>query len=309
MALVTGGQEPYDYLWSTGVTEAEINNLAAGIYTLILTDNLGCVMTQNFELTAPEPIEATVVFSNPTCEGLTTGEIEIVSVTGGIMPYSYAVNNGAFSDQLIYPQLSPGENEVIIMDANQCIYRESQELVPPQIPVISGESSYDLLLGCEVQVQNTLNDINVASITWLDTSYLDCINCLDPLATPLETQDNMLIVTSEDGCIDSFFVSFQVETLREFYVPNIFSPDGNGINDTFCVFGGKEVQSVDLMIYDRWGELIFESQEIPADDCSAGWDGRFKNEDLNPGVYVWKANVLFIDSISESFSGDVTLVR
>ena len=305
----TGGQAPYSYSWSTGEIEPSLNDLAAGTYTVSLTDNLGCEEVQNFELLEPSLVEANMLFSNPNCNGLETGTVEIISTDGGVGPYSYSVNGSQFSEQLVFGQLAPGLIEVAVRDANGCSVMESQELVAPEIPEIVGETAYEVALGCDTELFATINDINVQSIRWADSSYLDCNNCLDPIARPLVTSENQLFVTSEDGCIDSFSIVIAVESFRNFYAPNAFSPNSDGVNDTYAIFGGKEVVNIDLQIYDRYGGIIYESQDLSSGDFDEGWNGTIDGVLVDPGVYVWKATILFLDGFTEVTSGDVTVAN
>lgn len=250
-----------------------------------------------------------MLFSNPNCNGLETGTVEIISTDGGVGPYSYSVNDSQFSEQLVFGQLAPGLIEVAVRDANGCSVMESQELVAPEIPEIVGETAYEVALGCDTELFATINDINVQSIRWADSSYLDCDNCLDPIARPLVTSENQLFVTSEDGCIDSFSIVIAVESFRNFYAPNAFSPNSDGVNDTYAIFGGKEVVNIDLQIYDRYGSIIYESQDLPSGDFDEGWNGTIDGVLVDPGVYVWKATILFLDGFTEVASGDVTVAN
>ena len=112
-----------------------------------------------------------------------------------------------------------------------------------------------------------------------------------------------------DGCTDSLSVFFNVEALREFYAPNAFSPDRNGINDTFFIFGGKEVANIDLSVFSFWGEKIYDSTVVESSGLENGWDGTFRGQSVEPGVYVWLANIQFIDGFTETFSGEVTVIK
>jgi gliding motility-associated-like protein len=96
--------------------------------------------------------------------------------------------------------------------------------------------------------------------------------------------------------------------VRDVYVPNVFSPNDDGVNDFFTVYGGGEVSEVTLEIYSRWGELIFRRIGAANDD-PGGWDGTFKGEAVSPGVFVWRADVLFYDGVRLAYSGNVTVVR
>ncbi len=87
------------------------------------------------------------------------------------------------------------------------------------------------------------------------------------------------------------------------FIPNIFSPNGDGSNDVFCV-RGPEIDSLHLQIYNRWGNLVFESNDI-----NDGWDGTFKGEKCEEGVYVYWAEITFKNGVKEMKKGDVSLVR
>ena len=78
----------------------------------------------------------------------------------------------------------------------------------------------------------------------------------------------------------------------------------------FFLNAGPEVERINsFMVFDRWGNLMFEKKEIAPNDPSLGWDGRFKGKILNPGTFVWTADILFIDGVSIEYSGTVSVVK
>jgi gliding motility-associated-like protein len=95
------------------------------------------------------------------------------------------------------------------------------------------------------------------------------------------------------------------------YIPNIFSPNGDGENDEFTIFADqKAVVNIHyLQVYSRWGELLWERHDFPPNDVSLGWDGTFQGLPMNPAVFVYQAELEFIDGRKELFKGDVTLER
>ncbi|MEP6793396.1 MAG: gliding motility-associated C-terminal domain-containing protein [Saprospiraceae bacterium] len=116
------------------------------------------------------------------------------------------------------------------------------------------------------------------------------------------------------GCDSTIMINLTFEQvitiINEIYVPSVFSPNADGINDIVGVFGGPQVDQVNsFRIYDRWGSLIYNLNNFLPNDLSLGWNGTFKDHMLNPGVYVWLADVKFLDGHAEVFTGDVTLVR
>jgi gliding motility-associated-like protein len=87
------------------------------------------------------------------------------------------------------------------------------------------------------------------------------------------------------------------------YVPNAFSPNGDGINDLFQVFT-TGVKVFNLKVFDRWGELVYES-----DNLGSGWNGKYKGTLMEPGVYVYLVNVTFLDFTTKAVKGSLMLVR
>ena len=94
-ATATGGQSPYSYIWSNGMTSSTVNNLSAGSYLLTITDDNGCVGYNQIEVTQPEPIEMEATITSETCFGAMDGSIDLITV-GGIAPYTFFWTNGSF---------------------------------------------------------------------------------------------------------------------------------------------------------------------------------------------------------------------
>ena len=108
--------------------------------------------------------------------------------------------------------------------------------------------------------------------------------------------------------IDSIEVTF-VDCYCYIYVPNAFSPNGDGTNDYFSPVSNCGFVEYRLQIFNRWGDLVYERTNFPIGDNSAGWDGTLNGKMLNAGVFVFFLEVEFIDGSVEVFSGDVVLVR
>ncbi|MEO6133268.1 MAG: T9SS type B sorting domain-containing protein, partial [Saprospiraceae bacterium] len=101
-----------------------------------------------------------------------------------------------------------------------------------------------------------------------------------------------------------------IEKVTDIYVPTVFSPNGDGINDVITVYGSAEVQSISsIRYYDRWGGLLSEIRHFPPNDPAYGWDGTVNGKSANEGVYVWIAEVERKDGKTQVFSGNVTLLR
>lgn len=310
LAQITGGVPPYQYMWSDGQQDAQAIGLTHIEYMVTVTDDSGCTITASYEMTSPEELQAQFDFMDPTCEGDGTGIVSIMDIAGGVEPYEASLNNLNFSNELLFENLVAGTYESFIRDFFGCIISESNELTLPDIPDLTFEpSDTTIFLGDSIDFNPSLNPgTNVVEYNWSQDPTLDCIECPTPNAFPLNNNTYLLTVTSIDGCTDEAFINVDVEKRRRVFIPNSFSPNQDGTNDKFFVFGAGEVAGVARMqIFDRWGNKLYEVENVSAGDPTVGWDGTFKSRPLNPGLYVYNIEVLFIDGVNINYSGDFTL--
>lgn len=155
---------------------------------------------------------------------------------------------------------------------------------------------------CEGQSVLLKADFTFGELRWQDGSTTDSLRAS-------HTGVYELTVFNECGAATDA-VRVNIESCREAYLPDAFSPNDDGRNDRFFVQDGGDVHSVLLLrIFDRWGDLVFEAKDMPSNDASMGWDGRFKGEPMNPGVYTYYAEIAFRDGAVERRQGEVMLVR
>ena len=117
-------------------------------------------------------------------------------------------------------------------------------------------------------------------------------------------------VTDSLGCSATDEITITVDKSRDVYIPNVFTPNGDGINDNFMIFGGIGVTQIEVLkIYNRWGELLFEASNFQPNDPFFSWDGKLKGKSLNPSVFVYFAEISFFDGVTIPYKGDVTLLK
>jgi PKD repeat protein len=153
-----------------------------------------------------------------------------------------------------------------------------------------------------------------APFTWAWESdppgILSCLDCPNVEATPINTSQIIVKITDDNGCMASDTLVIVTKACAQPYLPNIFSPGTTGPNDHFTVFAPPCVVSVRyLHVYDRWGELVYSRDNFAPNDPLLGWDGNFRDKAVNPGVFVWIAQVMYVDGSLWSGKGDVTVVR
>jgi gliding motility-associated-like protein len=117
-------------------------------------------------------------------------------------------------------------------------------------------------------------------------------------------------ITDANGCTASDIVSITIAPEENIYVPTVFSPNGDGINEVLSVFATDDIHNIiSFKIYSRWGELVNEQHDLQPNDVNKGWDGRMRGEEMNPGVYVWIMEVEKEDGERKQITGDVTLIK
>ena len=306
----SGGVPPYNYNWSNGQMDQTAVGLLAENYVVTITDNVGCTKTDDLTLVAPPVIDPVVDFRDPNCSGFETGQIEVTSITGGTPSYSYSIDGENFQETGFFNGLLEGEYEIQIIDENGCVVMEQSEIIAPEIPVILSLEDLTIELGCDQSILPIINISEFSNITWTDSSTLNCGNCLTPIASPVNNTEYTLMVTSLDDCSTEGTMKIVVNKNRPVFIPNVFSPDGDGLNDQFTIHAGKEVETISsLIIFNRWGAVVYEGKDIAPNDLDQGWDGNFRGKQAPNGVYVYLATVKFVDGISIPYKGDVAIMR
>jgi len=151
----------------------------------------------------------------------------------------------------------------------------------------------------------------VVNYSWTNSDFINtCDTCQLAVVTPPESMAFGVTVTDENGCTASDRITLFVRKTRDVYIPNAFSPDDDGTNDEFMIFGNNDIEEVrSFLVFNRWGETVFEAYNFEAENPAAGWDGTHRGEMMNAGVYIYVAEVLFRDGEVRLYKGDVMLMR
>ena len=307
---VSGGTPAYRFNWSTGDTLNQLFELSSQSYSLTVTDAAGCMISEEANLVEPGPLSFDVQIVNPGCDGLNSGIVEFSPGSGGSPPYQFSFAGEPFVTTLVFNGLAEGLYSFLVQDANGCTASYTSSLTGSIIPTLEAGSDIELELGNSVAL-NGYVDLQDAVIEWIPATGLSCTFCLDPFAMPVITTVYTLQAISVDGCVvmDSLTVRVR-KSDTDVYIPNIFSPNGDGINDLFTVFGGRSVKQIDkLSIFSRWGDHIIERTGFLPNDFMQGWDGTFLGKPLQPGVFTWIAEIRFLDDEVIRYKGDLTLIR
>ncbi len=244
---------------------------------------------------------------------LSNGMIGVPTVLGGKLPLRYSLDNGLnFVNDVSSLQLSAGEYTLIVEDANGC--RFAQKVTIEDLPEVAIQliPSIELVLNSSSKLNlNILTDPNdIASINWSPSDQLDCSDCTQPLWTAVHDDILQVVVTDKNGCTATARIQLIVKKEVNIYFPNVFSPNGDNINDSFYPSSPGASTGIDYMrIYDRWGNLVFTKENFSSNDANAGWKGTsLDGTKCMPGVYVYVAEWLE-DGKRKSASGDLSLIQ
>lgn len=303
---IVDGQTPYTYSWTNGAgSNVNANNLVAGTYTLEVTDANGCSVTSAAytitNVAGPTIDETALVVNNQTCDGI-DGSISGIVVSANTANYTVSWN-GELSNGLDIEELAGGNYVLVVTDENGCTATTTVTVngsIIPEVTITTPDQ--EIVLGESVVINSTTSN-GVGSL-WSPDDNVDCPTCPDMTATPEESTWYVITVTSADGCQaqDSIYIKV-TDPCHDALFPTIFSPNGDGLNDNFCVIGGC-LKSMELIIYNRWGEVMFRTNDV--NEC---WDGTFKGELVNTGTYIYRFNGVTIDGKDLKDSGNINLIR
>lgn len=307
----TGGSPRYAFLWSNGDTSSFRENLEAGIYNVTISDQMGCMNNLEIELTEPDSLRGDVLFVDPDCYDPNSGIIEVTSVSGGTSPYNFVLNDSYPSSNSVFTDLKEGEYTVSIFDRNDCFSDTTGDLRAPIIAEVTAFNDTSIFLGDTARLWVLSDiDLNKNNTVWTPKSRIECDTCIQTTVIPARSGYFVVSVTSSDNCVSSDSIYIEVTPRGRIYVPSAFTPNSDQLNSTFYVHGGSEIKRIkSFLILNRWGEIIFKSEDTAPHNPELGWDGTYKNKQVPQGVYVWVAEVEYIDDRQFTYKGTVTLLR
>jgi gliding motility-associated-like protein len=212
--------------------------------------------------------------------------------------------------------LSAGDYEVGVLDGNNCYgFFNIMLNNPPERPIninrssLPGDSIVSLGESLQLEVQSTFT---YDSVNWTSDFEIECLNpplCDVIRIQPTQTGEIAVEVQDDGGCTSRTSTLIRVSTALNVFVPEAFSPNGDGINDYFTIYSNQIQMVQRLQIFDRWGNRLFVLEDFEPGIENLGWDGTSNDKALNPGVYVFSAEVRYLNGEERVVKGDVTLVK
>ncbi len=307
-----GGGVPYSYQWNAAAGNQTSNpgiNLSAGNCMVTVTDVYGCSLDSTFTLTEPAAFTYTTASQNANC-GLPNGWATVIGFSGGTPGYTYNWGAGPTPNDTAF-NLMPGNHIVSVIDGIGCSATFGITVADNPSPVANFTMTPNPTTIFNPLVnffdQSMAYSPPITSWNWnfggLDTNILQ-----NPTYTfPEDTGSYPITLTVVDanGCIDTVVQTLIVKSEYAIYIPNAFTPDDDALNDGFFPTGfGISENDYTFMIFDRWGEQIFESNKR-----FTPWNGTYKGKPVKNGIYVWKLVFTDYNGIDHTEVGHVNVVR
>lgn len=307
--LATGTAPPFDYAWSfAGETGKNVDDVPAGNYSVTVTDANDCTETANTTVPAYPPISFSAKADSATCYNLPDGAITVETSDTTLV---FSLDGGTFSQDKIYENLPATNYEVFAQDIYGCV--DTLPIIVPSPPplVLSMPADAEVQLGDSLEIKVLASGLEPLTFHWADSFYLSCHNCPNPVSKPLSNVLYSLTVTDKNGCTAFDQLQITLQYIVDVFVPNIFSPfAASDQNSRFDLSFGPAAKNIRLMrVFDRWGGLLYEIEDVMPNDNSRAWDGKRDGKVVLPGVYTWMLWVELADGTTRKYQGDVTIIR
>lgn len=285
---------------------------STGVYVDSLVSVLGCdsIVTLDLTIVPDAGIEAELLTIDPRCSDSNDGSITIGTVINGSPPYAYYIDGELYLNGFTIPNLFGGDYLVSITDRYGCRFDGEVTLSGPPPFIIDAGPDLEIELGEQVRIEPLAN-YPVESFYWQPAESLECSDCWDLDWIPPNSVGLTLTGFTAENCQTSDSVFITVIKNRKVFIPNVFTPNGDGVNDFFAIFGDiPNVQRIEkLLVFDRWGGVVFQQNDFLPNEILKGWDGAFKGKPMNNGVFAYLAEIRFLDGELVRFTGDVALIK
>jgi gliding motility-associated-like protein len=306
--VISNGLAPFDVRWSSGDSTTLVDNLMAGDYTVTVTDANDCSAESLLTITERNPAAITIAFTPETCPGEADGSL---TITGELAGQTFSLNGQTFQADSVFNDLLPGAYVLSVDDDQGCDQTFDFVLPGATNNFLDLPADITISFGDSITLVPITNIANPDLLAWTVASTLVCNGC--PQVT-LRPEATITIMASQaDTVTCPVFDETTIRVLRNnlVYIPNAFSPNGDGINDAFRIYPSPGVEEIlSFSVFDRWGGRVFLRKNILPTDALAAWDGTLEEtQNPNIGVYIYLVEVRLFNGEVVKLSGDLTLIR
>ena len=305
---ISGGSGVYNYLWNNNSTSNTLNT-GGGFYSVIVTDDqTGCYGEDSINITEDQPPNTVISGGGSICSDGST--VQINFLYDGLIPWdlqyfnqtdTFLQTNIQTANYSITTSASGTYQILNVLDYNDCMSNYSGQAIVQvnQMPeAVLSPDSYILYIGDTLLIQLPED---YSYYQWFDQNN-DSISNSSVLSI-YQAGDYYVYVEDQNGCFDySNSVTVDEVPRTELYVPNTFTPNADWHNEVFTVYG-KNIKEYSLKIFNRWGDLLFESNDI-----QKHWDGYFKGRKVDENKYLYYIEIIGEDDVLFTKSGIINLI-
>ncbi len=275
--------------------EIDLGATPVGMYEVIYTTNGACPASDTFNIEITSQLDVNITPAGPFCI-TDNAQTFSVDITGGTWSGPGISSAGLFNPF----QAGVGTWDIIYTVTGFCGDADTLQITVFDNPVIDAGPNQTI----PEETSTTLSGSGGVSYVWSPTTGLSCPTCSVTSASPPSSTTYTLTGTDANGCMNTDIVSVTIQVfIDELFIPNMFSPNADGNNDVVVV-EGEELNDYSFRIFNRWGELVFET-----DDQDVHWDGTQKGKELNAGVFAYVLTYNDINGDAQVVSGNITLVK
>ncbi|MEL6986270.1 MAG: gliding motility-associated C-terminal domain-containing protein [Bacteroidota bacterium] len=284
---------------------------APGVYTAALRGGNGCDSNVTLDLTIlPDPgLDFDIMGDVLPCSTDSFGIITFSNGMNGRAPYTFFYNSSEVNSMV--ENLPTGSYDIEMTDRYGCSVLKIANISSPAPFIVNLGSDIDTVLGAVLELNASSSEMIISS-QWTPNTGLSCSDCPNPTLVSANDITYVYEAMNINGCID--IDSIQIRVRKDdtpVFIPNIFSPNGDNINDVLSVstFEQSVAEILELRIYDRWGNKLYNGKNLIPNENLSGWDGTSNGKDAPTGVYLYVVKLRWVDDTETYISGDCMLVR
>lgn len=312
--LIAHDGTQYKWLPVPGLNQYNLSNPLASptdntTFQVEVTNAFGCKRSDSVSVTVVKPSKVLLNAATYVCYG---SAVQLPAA--GTDQYQWINNiSGLSSTNTAQPFASPSKSTtytVVGYDQHKCFSDTAEIFVDVKaLPAIQLPADMELPTGSEVYLPGSGSN-DIVKWNWSPGDYLNCSTCSSPISRPRSDISYVVTVANQYECTSSDTLSIKLVCAQGLvYIPNAFSPNNDRLNDVFYV-KGRGIRSIKSMrVFNRWGELVFETANAEIDDITKGWDGRHKGKDAESATYVYYVELICDTGEIFTRKGTVTLIR
>ncbi len=276
-----------------------------GMYTVTVTDVNGCIIEGAIDIPDISKLNVDIKGPDKFCQN-TVSELKTTNFV------SYRWSTGSTDPQIMIAEA--GNYSITVTNEQDCEGSASfliDHFATAELTILTDETSIKEGETIFVSFEASNNTPFITSYEWSGLGALSCNSCEATDYTPISSTNLQLVTIDENGCNSTSTLAITVEELPlAIYAPNIITPGSTDLNSTFNLFGGVNLQTIaSLKIFDRWGNLVYTSNNLLPSRMEGGWNGYVNGSIANQGVYLFIAKVVFLNGKEEQIEGDFLLLR